>query len=134
MYKPQNVYKIEIISFFVNCIPKWPSLSNSRCMLVKVWSRPGCICGNLYCKLTVPPYGVFISQLIRYSRACISYHYFLDNGLLLIIKLMHCPCFSEIVTSNHYQILGVCWSKYEANLAVYVVTFIANSMGKMRST
>ena len=30
-----------------------------------------------------PAYGVYISQLIRYSRACISYHDFLDRGLLL---------------------------------------------------
>ena len=30
-------------------------------------------------------YGVYISQLIRYSRACGSYKYFLDRGLLLYI-------------------------------------------------
>ena len=34
-------------------------------------------------------YGVYISQLIRYSRACISYHDFLDRGLLLTRKLLN---------------------------------------------
>jgi len=31
-------------------------------------------------------YGVYISELIRYSRACRSYHGFLDRGLMLTIK------------------------------------------------
>ena len=34
-------------------------------------------------------YGVYIFQLIRYSRTCGSYHDFLDRGLLLTIKLLH---------------------------------------------
>ena len=33
-------------------------------------------------------YGVYISQLIRYSRACISYHDFFDRGLLLTRMLL----------------------------------------------
>ena len=36
------------------------------------------ICSNIQ-----PAYGAYISQLIRYSRACGSYHDFLDRGLLL---------------------------------------------------
>ena len=36
-----------------------------------------------------PAYGVYISQLIRYSSACISYHEFLDRGLLLTRKLLN---------------------------------------------
>jgi hypothetical protein len=32
---------------------------------------------------SAPTYGVYISQLIRYSRACDSYDDFLDRGLLL---------------------------------------------------
>ncbi len=36
---------------------------------------------------TTPAYGVYISQLIPYSRACGSYHDFLDKGLLLTRKL-----------------------------------------------
>ena len=36
-----------------------------------------------------PAYGVYISQLIRYSRACGSYHDFLDRGLLLTRKLLN---------------------------------------------
>jgi len=34
-------------------------------------------------------YGVCISQLIRYSRACGSYQDFLDRGLLLTRKLLN---------------------------------------------
>jgi hypothetical protein len=33
-----------------------------------------------------PAYGVYISQLIRYSRACSSYQDFIDRGLLLTRK------------------------------------------------
>jgi hypothetical protein len=36
-----------------------------------------------------PAYGVYISQLIRYSRVCGSYHDFLDRGLLLTRKLLN---------------------------------------------
>ena len=36
-----------------------------------------------------PAYGVYISQLIRYSRACGSYHDFFDRGLLLTRKLLN---------------------------------------------
>ena len=36
-----------------------------------------------------PAYGVFISQMIRYSRACGSYQNFLDRGLLLTRKLLN---------------------------------------------
>ena len=36
-----------------------------------------------------PAHGVYTSQLIRYSRACISYHDFCDRGLLLTRKLLN---------------------------------------------
>jgi hypothetical protein len=44
------------------------------------------ICSNI---LAAPGYGVYISQLIRYSRACGSYQDFLDWGLLLTRKLLN---------------------------------------------
>ena len=44
------------------------------------------ICSNIP---AAPAYGVYISQLIRYSRACGSYHGTLDGGLLLIRKLLN---------------------------------------------
>jgi len=37
----------------------------------------------------VTAYGVYISQLIRYSRACGSYQNFLDRGWLLTRKLLN---------------------------------------------
>ena len=43
------------------------------------------ICSNIQ---AVPAYGVYISQLIRYSRACGSYHDFRERGLLLTMKLL----------------------------------------------
>jgi len=45
-----------------------------------------CICSNIP---TAPSYGVYIFQLIRYPRACGSYHDFLDRGLLLTRKLLN---------------------------------------------
>ena len=44
------------------------------------------ICSNIP---VAPAYGVYISQLIRYSRACGSYLDFLDKGLLLTRKLLN---------------------------------------------
>ena len=44
------------------------------------------ICSNIP---AAPAYWVFISQLIRYSRACGSYKDFLDRGLLLTRKLLN---------------------------------------------
>ena len=36
-----------------------------------------------------PAYGVYISQIMRYSRACGSYQDFIDRGLLLTRKLLN---------------------------------------------
>ena len=44
------------------------------------------ICSNIP---AASAYGVYISQLIRYSRACGSYQDFLDRGLLLTRKLLN---------------------------------------------
>ena len=44
------------------------------------------ICSNIP---AAPAYGVYISQMIRYSRACGSYQDFLDRGLLLTRKLLN---------------------------------------------
>ena len=43
------------------------------------------ICSNIPAALA---YGIYISQLIRYSRVCGPYKDFLDRGLLLTKKLM----------------------------------------------
>ena len=36
-----------------------------------------------------PAYGVYIFQFIRYSRACIFYHYVFDRGVLITRKLLN---------------------------------------------
>ena len=38
-----------------------------------------CICNNI--PVATPSYGVYLSELIRYSRACGSYQDFLDRGV-----------------------------------------------------
>ena len=43
------------------------------------------ICSNIP---AAPAYGEYISQLLRYSRACGFYQEFLDRGLLLTRKLL----------------------------------------------
>jgi len=40
-------------------------------------------------KIIAPAYGVYISQLTRYSRACGSYHDLFEKGLLLKKKLLN---------------------------------------------
>ena len=44
------------------------------------------ICSNIP---AAPAYGVYIYQLIRYSRACGSYQDFRDRGLLITRKLLN---------------------------------------------
>jgi hypothetical protein len=44
------------------------------------------ICSNIP---AAPAYGVYISRMIRYTRACGSYQDFLDRGLLLTRKLLN---------------------------------------------
>ena len=44
------------------------------------------ICSNIP---AAPAYGVYISQMLRYSRACGSYQDFLDRGLLVTRKLLN---------------------------------------------
>ena len=44
------------------------------------------ICNNIS---AAPAYGVYISQLIRYYRACGSYQDILNRGLLLTNKLLN---------------------------------------------
>ena len=48
-----------------------------------------------------PAYGVFISQLVRYSRACGSCEIFLDSGLLLATKLLKLG-FSKVYRSSRW--------------------------------
>ena len=53
-----------------------------------------------------PAYGVYISQLIRFSRACASYRDFIDKGLQLIIKLLNQGFLKERLESLLRKFLG----------------------------
>ena len=57
------------------------------------------ICSNIP---AAPGYGVYISQLIQYSRACGSYQDFLDRGLLLIRKLL-IQGFLLVKLTHHFE-------------------------------
>ena len=37
---------------------------------------------------SAPAYGVYVSQLVRYARACYNYEDFVDRGKLLTSKLL----------------------------------------------
>ena len=65
--------------------------------LMNVWASReyspmnGWVSQWILCQLKIlqPAYGVYISQFIRYSRACGSYQDFLERGLLLTRKLLN---------------------------------------------
>jgi hypothetical protein len=61
------------------------------------------ICSNIP---AVPAYGVYLSQLIRYSRACGSYQDFLDRGLLLTRKLLNQGFLLVKLKSSHRKFYG----------------------------
>ena len=68
-----------------------------------------------------PAYGVCISQLIRYSRACGSYQHFLDRELLLTRKLLN----QGISWSHHiesFTVANMTWLTVTEHL-VYRLTF-----------
>ena len=62
-------------------------LSSETCVLSNCF-----LLNNKICLKNIPlapAYEVYISQMIRYSRACDSYQDFLDRGLLLTRKLLN---------------------------------------------
>jgi hypothetical protein len=61
------------------------------------------ICSNIP---ATPAYGVYISLLIRYSRACGSYQDFLDRGLLLTRKLLNQGFLLVKLKSSHRKFYG----------------------------
>ena len=50
--------------------------------------------------------GVYISQMIRYSRTCGSYQKFLDRGLLLTRKLLNQGFLLVMLKSSHRKFYG----------------------------
>jgi hypothetical protein len=59
------------------------------------------ICSNI---TAAPAYEVYISPLIRYSRACGSYQDFLDRGLLLTRKLLNASHWSRVILVTNPEI------------------------------
>ena len=64
------------------------------------------ICSNIP---AAPVYGVYIPQLIRYSRPCGSYHDFLDSGLLLTSKLLNQAFLLAIEEINSKVLRSLLW-------------------------
>ena len=83
------------------------------------------ICSNIP---TVPAYGVYISQMIRYSRACGFYQDFFDRGLLLTRKLLNQGFLLVKLKSSlrkfygrHYDLIN----RYEHLYILYINLFMA---------
>ena len=89
--------KDNILKYYFDPIP-WPTHRNwqwgavrNETLRQKRWIKFSIvnfpfICSNIP---EAPAHGIYISQLIRYSRACGSYQDFLDRGLLLTMKLLN---------------------------------------------
>ena len=56
---------------------------------MKLLSQSCCCSASISNIPAAPAYGVYISQMIRYSRGCGSYQDFLDRGLLLTRKIQN---------------------------------------------
>ena len=63
----------------------WHGQTPEHAMVVFL-RKKNCMCSNIS---AASAYGVYISQFIRYSRACGSYKNSLDGGLLLTRKLLN---------------------------------------------
>lgn len=68
-------------------------------------------------------YEVYLSQLIHYSRACSSYHYFLDRGVLLKMKLPNQMLVEVEVISSKAIFISSC-SKYKKKPSIFVCNLI----------
>ena len=70
--------------------------------------------------LSSPAYGVFISQLIRYARACSSYEYFILQAVRLSNKLLEQGHVKERLKSSLRKFYGRYWDftkQYEVPLS-----------------
>ena len=80
-----------------------------------------------------PAYGVYISQLIRYSRACVQYNDFLDRAQLLTQKLLKQGCIAPGLKSSlqkfygrHHNLVGryeISISQMAMNILLYTQMF-----------
>ena len=61
------------------------------------------ICSNIP---AAPVYGVHISRLIRYTRACGPYHEFCERGLLLSVKPLNQGLLLVELKSSHRKFYG----------------------------
>ena len=61
------------------------------------------LCGNIP---AAPAYGVYISQLVRYSRACGLYNDFLDRAWILTNKLLRQGFVAERLKSSLQKFFG----------------------------
>ena len=62
------------------------------------------LCGNIPASSA---YGIYLSQLIRYSRSCGSYPDFLGRGLLLTRKLPYQVVFSRVRVTKFLVLVSV---------------------------
>ena len=87
------------------------------------------LCGNIP---AAPAYGVLISQLVRYSRACGLYNDFLDRARILTNKLLKQGFVAERLKSSLQKFLGrhhELVDRYETSVShICVQTYICISI------
>ena len=59
-----------------------------NCIRLQQLSLPIVYFPNFFNILPAPANGLYVSQLVRYARACCKYQDFVDRGKLLISKLL----------------------------------------------
>jgi hypothetical protein len=74
------------------------------------------LCGNISAS---PAYGVYISQLIRYARACSTYDQFLVQGSLLTNKLMSQGFQQSRLNLNLNKAFRKCYGRYNDIICPY---------------
>ena len=88
------------------------------------------ICNNIP---AAPAYGVYISELIRYSRACGAYQDFLDIGLLLTRKLLNQGVLLGKL-SHHFERFTVTWLTIMEYLCHKYVPIVVNTSRSVLSS
>lgn len=109
---PTNTYRVGIscsicVIRLVAHVSTNPDLSLIRCVTFHRY-----ICSNI---TATPSYRIYISKLIRYSRACITNRDILDGGMLISSKLINqrfkvvklSPILRQIIGRHHNWVTDV---------------------------
>ena len=79
-----------------------------------------CLCGNIPAS---PAYGVFVSQLIRYARACSLYHDFILRARQLATKLLPQGYLKPRLVSTIKKLYGRQVTSYTVSVTKFICDF-----------